>query len=64
MKAVFPLLALLTAATACRATSPPDRNTLPRNQALTETTIPETGEPSRRAENRQEEDEGQAHDHR
>ena len=51
MKAAFRLLALLVlvAASACRASSGPARNTLPRRQALTETTIPETAEPSRRA---------------
>jgi len=49
MKALLPLLACLAAAPACRATTPPARNTLPTNQALTETTVPETGEPSRKA---------------
>ena len=49
MKAALPLLAFLAAASACRATTPPARNTLPRNQALTETTVPEIGDPSRLA---------------
>ena len=49
MKAALPLLAFLAAASACRATTPPARNTLPRNQALTETTVPENSDPSRRA---------------
>ena len=49
MKAVLPLVAMLAAATACRATTPPARNTLPNHQTLTETTMPESGEPSRRA---------------
>lgn len=43
------LLVLLTVATACRTTAPPARNTLPRHQALTETTTSENAEPSRRA---------------
>ena len=47
MKAALPLLAVLAAATACRATTPPARNTLPSHQALTETTMPENSEPSR-----------------
>ena len=48
MKALLPLLALLTAAAACHATTPPVRNTLPSNQPLTEMPTAETGEPSRR----------------
>jgi hypothetical protein len=40
-------LLVLAAATACRATSAPARNTLPTHRALTETTVPEKGEPSR-----------------
>ena len=47
MKAALPLLAVLAAATACHATTPPTRNTLPSHQALTETTMPENSEPSR-----------------
>ncbi|WP_310394326.1 hypothetical protein [Hymenobacter sp.] len=49
MKAAVRLLGLWAAATACRATSAPERNTLPRRQPLTEATTPETAEPSRRA---------------
>ena len=51
MKAAFPRLTLLAlaAVTACRATTTPERNTLPRRQPLTETTTRETAEPSRRA---------------
>lgn len=50
MKAVFSRLVLLAlvAATACRATTPPARNTLPRRQPLTEATTPENAEPSRK----------------
>ena len=46
MKIVLPIFALLTAASACRATTPADRNTLPRHQTLTEMTTAETGDPS------------------
>ena len=50
MKAVLRLLALVAAVSGCRAaTSPPERNTLPRRQPLTEATTPEKGEPSRKA---------------
>ncbi|HEX8504566.1 MAG TPA: hypothetical protein VF630_04295 [Hymenobacter sp.] len=50
MKAAFSRLALLllVTAAACRATSPPARNTLPRRQPLTEATTPENAEPSRK----------------
>jgi prolyl oligopeptidase len=49
MRAAIPLFAALAAMAACRATSKPERNNLPSNQALTEMTSPERGEPSRRA---------------
>ncbi|WP_035564820.1 prolyl oligopeptidase family serine peptidase [Hymenobacter sp. IS2118] len=48
MKAAIPLLAVVAALAACRATTKPERNTLPSNQPLTEMTSPERGEPSRR----------------
>ena len=49
MKTALRLLGLLVlaAATACRAATAPARNTLPTHRALTETTVPENGEPSR-----------------
>ncbi|WP_156176273.1 hypothetical protein [Hymenobacter terrenus] len=47
MKAALPLFTVLVALTACRTTTPPARNTMPRHQALTETTSPETAEPTR-----------------
>ena len=49
MKAALPVVVLLATASACRATAPTDRNTLPNHRAVTETTIPETAEPSRKA---------------
>ncbi|MBF9238445.1 S9 family peptidase [Hymenobacter sp. BT683] len=49
MKAALPLLAALAAMAACRATTKPERNTLPSNQPLTEMTSPERGEPSRQS---------------
>ncbi|MFD2719707.1 hypothetical protein ACFST9_13345 [Hymenobacter monticola] len=51
MKAAFRPLVLLAALVlpACRASSPPARNTLPRRQPLTEATTPENAEPSRKA---------------
>lgn len=49
MKTALPVVLVLAAATACRATTPPARNTLPSHKPLTEVTVPETGEPSRRA---------------
>jgi hypothetical protein len=50
MKAALRLLALVAAVSGCRAASSPHaRNTLPRRQALTETTTPENAEPSRKA---------------
>ncbi|WP_236668531.1 hypothetical protein [Hymenobacter rubidus] len=48
MKAALRLLALLaTTLSACRATAPAERNTLPRHQPLTEAATPERAEPSR-----------------
>ncbi|WP_083322474.1 prolyl oligopeptidase family serine peptidase [Hymenobacter lapidarius] len=49
MKAAIPLLGALATLAACRATSKPESNTLPGNQAITEMTTPESGEPSRKA---------------
>jgi hypothetical protein len=51
MKAAFSWLLLLAAllATACRASTPPARNTLPRRQPLTEAVTPENAEPSRKS---------------
>jgi len=51
MKAAFRLLVPLAAfaVSACRASDPPARNTLPRRQPLTEATTPENAEPSRKA---------------
>ena len=49
MKAALPVVLLLATATACRATAPTDRNTLPNNRPVTEATMPETEEPSRKA---------------
>ena len=49
MKAAIPLFAALAAMAACRATTRPERNVLPRNQPITEMTSPERGEPSRQA---------------
>jgi len=48
MKAALLLIVVLAAFSACRSTSPQARNTLPRHQALTEMTTPETAEPTRR----------------
>ncbi len=49
MKTALRLLGLLVlaAASACRAATAPARNTLPSHRPLTETTVPENGEPSR-----------------
>jgi prolyl oligopeptidase len=49
MKSYLPLIALLTASSACRATPPPVRNTLPSKTPLTEMTTPEPEAPSRPA---------------
>jgi len=49
MKALLPILAALTASSACRATSPPELNTLPSHRPITETTVPERSEPRRLA---------------
>ena len=49
MKAATPLLVALATLAACRATTKPESNTLPGNQAITEMTTPESGEPSRKA---------------
>ena len=48
MKVAIPLFAALAAVAACRATTQRKPNTLPRNQAMTEMTTPENGEPSRK----------------
>ena len=48
MKVAIPLFAALAAVAACRATAQREPNTLPRNQATTEMTTPENGEPSRK----------------
>ncbi|HEX8329118.1 MAG TPA: hypothetical protein VF629_16415 [Hymenobacter sp.] len=50
MKAASCRLALLALvlATACRATTQPSQNTLPRRQPLTEATTPEQAEPTRK----------------
>lgn len=47
MKPALPILAILAAASACRAVTPPQRNTLPRRQPVTEVTTPENAEPRR-----------------
>ncbi|MBD2766970.1 hypothetical protein IC235_03570 [Hymenobacter sp. BT664] len=49
MKSPAWLFAALAALAACRASTSPARNSLPRHQPLTETTIPENAEPTRRA---------------
>ena len=49
MKASVCLVAVLAAATACRTTAPIDANALPKHRPITEATMPEYGEPSRRA---------------
>jgi predicted component of type VI protein secretion system len=47
MKAALFLFVLVLALSGCSTTSPAARNTLPNHRALTETTTPETAEPSR-----------------
>ena len=49
MKASVCLVVTLAAATACRTAAPIDANALPKHRPITEATMPEYGEPSRRA---------------